>query len=121
MPDRPSAEAPTPGGPGETPADPRRRAAFARLAERFGPRFETRQAVRAQHAATTTWLQPQPPEAVVFPRSTEEVAEIVRLCAEHRLPVIPFGAGSSLEGHVNAPAGGAVGRSLGDGPDPCGP
>lgn len=106
MPDRPSAEAPTPGGPGETPADPRRRAAFARLAERFGPRFETRQAVRAQHAATTTWLQPQPPEAVVFPRSTEEVAEIVRLCAEHRLPVIPFGAGSSLEGHVNAPAGG---------------
>jgi D-lactate dehydrogenase (cytochrome) len=46
------------------------------------------------------------PDAVCFPLSTEEVAEIVRLCYLHRMPVIPFGAGSSLEGHIFAAHGG---------------
>ncbi|NKX46081.1 FAD-binding oxidoreductase [Roseicyclus persicicus] len=76
------------------------------LRQRLGPRVETGQAFRAQHAHTTTWLRNQPPDAVICPTSTSEVQDIVRVCAEYRVPVIPFGTGSSLEGHVNAPAGG---------------
>jgi D-lactate dehydrogenase (cytochrome) len=76
------------------------------LAARFGNRVVTSQAVRAQHANTVTWIENQPPDAVVFPQSTEEVQDIVRICAEHRVPVVPFGTGTSLEGHVNAPHGG---------------
>lgn len=72
----------------------------------FGARLQRGAAVRAQHAHTTTWIASQPPDAVVFPGSTAEVAEIVRICARFGAPVIPFGAGTSLEGHVNAPAGG---------------
>src|SRR3569832_1748727 len=48
----------------------------------------------------------EPPDAVVFPQGTEDVQRIVRICSEHGLPIIPFGVGSSLEGHVNAPQGG---------------
>ena len=81
-------------------------AAVRALAQRFGNRLVTSQAVRAQHANTTTWIANQPPDAVVFPQSTEEVQDIVRICAAHRVPVIPFGTGTSLEGHVNAPFGG---------------
>jgi D-lactate dehydrogenase (cytochrome) len=76
------------------------------LQRRFGNRAVTSQAVRAQHANTATWVAAEAPDAVVFAESTEEVSAVVRLCAEHRVPVIPFGAGSSLEGHTNAPAGG---------------
>ncbi|WP_171126993.1 MULTISPECIES: FAD-binding oxidoreductase [unclassified Ruegeria] len=72
----------------------------------FGDRLQTGQAIREQHGHTTTWIETQSPDAVVFPHSTEEVSEIVRLCAEHKVPVIAFGTGTSLEGHVNAPAGG---------------
>lgn len=92
-----------------TPAarDPERiRAAIAILAQRFGPRLDVGAAVRAQHAHTTTWIEAQPPDAVVFPRGEDEVREIVRICAGHGCPVIPFGTGTSLEGHVNAPEGG---------------
>ena len=81
-------------------------AVVAALAERFGSRCVTSQAVRDQHAHTLTWLKPEPPDAVVFPHSTAEVQDIVRLCALHRVPVIPYGTGSSLEGQVNAPFGG---------------
>lgn len=76
------------------------------LRQRFGARLETGQALREQHAHTTTWLRNQPPDAVICPSSTEEVQAIMGICSEYRVPVIPFGAGSSLEGHVNAPAGG---------------
>ena len=80
--------------------------ALAVLTQRFGPRVETGQSLREQHGHTTTWLKNQPPDAVIFPANTEEVQEIVRICATHRVPIIPFGTGTSLEGHVNAPAGG---------------
>ena len=79
---------------------------IAALAARYGNRLVTSRAVREQHANTTTWLDNQPPDAVVFPQATEEVQEIVRLCARERVPVIAFGAGTSLEGQVNAPRGG---------------
>jgi D-lactate dehydrogenase (cytochrome) len=76
------------------------------LAQQFGNRLVTSQAVRQQHAHTTTWIENQPPDAVVFPQSAEDVQAIVSICAAHGVPVIPFGAGTSLEGHVNAPFGG---------------
>jgi D-lactate dehydrogenase (cytochrome) len=76
------------------------------LAARFGNRLVTSQAVREQHGNTITWIENQPPDAVIYPQSTEEVQEIVRICAERRVPVIAFGTGTSLEGHVNAPQGG---------------
>jgi D-lactate dehydrogenase (cytochrome) len=76
------------------------------LKQRFGDRLQTGMSIRQQHGHTTTWITNQPPDAVVFPQSTAEVAEIVRACADHKVPVIAFGTGTSLEGHVNAPAGG---------------
>ncbi len=76
------------------------------LKQQFGERFQTGQSIRDQHGHTTTWIETQAPDGVVFVQSTEEVAEVVRLCAAHKVPVIPFGTGTSLEGHVNAPAGG---------------
>ena len=62
--------------------------------------------MREQHANTTTWVANEPPDAVVFPQSTADVQQIVRICAAHGVPVIAFGTGTSLEGQVNAPAGG---------------
>jgi D-lactate dehydrogenase (cytochrome) len=81
-------------------------AVIAALAARYGNRLVTSQALREQHGHTTTWIKNQPPDAVIFPQSAEEVQEIVRLCAAHRVPVIGFGQGTSLEGQVNAPRGG---------------
>ena len=72
----------------------------------YGNRVVTSRAVREQHAHTTTWLPPEAPDVVVYPQTTEEVADIVRLCARERMPVIAFGTGTSLEGHLNAPLGG---------------
>ncbi len=81
-------------------------AVIAAIAPRYGNRLATSQALRQQHGHTTTWIENQPPDAVVFPQSAQEVQEIVRLCAAHRVPVIGFGQGTSLEGQVNAPRGG---------------
>ncbi|MCT8990851.1 FAD-binding protein [Chelativorans sp. SCAU2101] len=86
--------------------DNRIAAALERLSARFGERLQTGMALREQHAHTTTYIPNQPPDGVLFPESTEEVQEAVRICAEHRVPIIPFGVGTSLEGHVNAPRGG---------------
>ena len=83
-----------------------RTAALAAIAQRLGERVSVASAVRLQHGNTTTWVANQPPDAVAFPSSTEEVQAIVRICATHGLPVIPFGVGTSLEGQVNAPFGG---------------
>jgi D-lactate dehydrogenase (cytochrome) len=80
--------------------------AIAELAAAFGNRLVTSQAVREQHGNTLTWVPNQPPDAVVFPQSTEDVQRIVRICAAHGTPIIAFGTGTSLEGHVNAPSGG---------------
>jgi len=79
---------------------------IAALAAHFGNRLVTSQAVREQHGNTVTWIENQPPDAVVFPQTTADVQRVVGLCAEARVPVIPFGVGTSLEGQVNAPVGG---------------
>ena len=81
-------------------------AALGVLKQKFGEKFQTGEAIREQHGHTTTWIRNQAPDAVVYPRSSQEVAEIVQVCAAHKVPVIGFGTGTSLEGHVNAPAGG---------------
>jgi D-lactate dehydrogenase (cytochrome) len=81
-------------------------AVVAALAAKFGNRLVTSQAVREQHGNTTTWIENEPPDAVVFPQATADVQEIVRICAAHRVPVVPFGTGTSLEGQINAPRGG---------------
>src|SRR5581483_331419 len=76
------------------------------LAARFGNRLITSQAVREQHGHTTTWLPTQPPDGVVMAEETADIQDTVRICARHGVPVIAFGTGTSLEGHVNAPIGG---------------
>jgi D-lactate dehydrogenase (cytochrome) len=91
----------------QKPRDPRAvEAVTAALAAHFGNRLVTSRAVREQHGNTLTWIENQPPDAVVFPQDTADVQAAVRVCAKHRVPVIPFGAGTSLEGHINAPLGG---------------
>ena len=80
--------------------------AFEALATRFKRDFFSSQAQREQHAHTTTWIAPQLPDAVVLARSAADIQDAVRICARYRVPIVPFGAGTSLEGQVNAPSGG---------------
>ena len=77
-----------------------------RLRQRFGERLSTSQAILLQHGSDESSYLPQPPDAVVFVQSTEEAAFVVRACAAERVPVIGFGTGSSVEGHVLAVQGG---------------
>jgi D-lactate dehydrogenase (cytochrome) len=78
----------------------------AKLAERFGLRLSTNPVIRLAHGSDESYHKSAAPDAVVFPETNEEVAAIVALCAEHRVPVIAFGVGTSLEGHVAALEGG---------------
>jgi D-lactate dehydrogenase (cytochrome) len=81
-------------------------AAIAELSRICPGRCTTAAAIREQHAGTLTALPVQPPDAVVFPETVEEVQAVVRIASQHRMPLVPFGAGTSLEGQVNAPCGG---------------
>jgi D-lactate dehydrogenase (cytochrome) len=76
------------------------------LQSRFGQRCSTALAVREQHGRDESPIDAPPPEAVVYCESTEDVAAVVKLADEHAVPVIPFGVGSSLEGHLLAVQGG---------------
>jgi D-lactate dehydrogenase (cytochrome) len=78
------------------------------LEELLGDRVTTSLAVRKHHGRGEDYFKPVPADCVCFPQTTEEVAEIVKICAAHRVPVIPFGTGTSLEGHVTAPHGGVT-------------
>lgn len=80
--------------------------ALASLEARFGGGFSLSLSLRQQHANITCYLPNEPPDAVVFVTSTEDVQDAVRICAAHQIPVIPYGSGTSLEGHLNAPLGG---------------
>ncbi len=76
------------------------------LKQRFGEQFQTGQSFREQHAHTMTYLPAQLPDGVVFAQASSDVRDAVQICIDHRVPIIPFGTGTSLEGHVNAPGGG---------------
>ena len=76
------------------------------LKARFGERCSTALVVREQHGRDESPIDAPPPEAVVFCESTEDVAEVVKLADRYAVPVIPFGVGSSLEGHLLAVQGG---------------
>jgi D-lactate dehydrogenase (cytochrome) len=76
------------------------------LTERFGARFSTAAGVRDHHGRDESPYAPMPPDAVVFAESTDDVAAVVVLAAAHRVPVIPYGVGSSIEGHLLAVHGG---------------
>ena len=83
-----------------------REAAIASLQQLLGDRLSTAAAVRERHGKDASYHPCVPPDAVAFPHSTQEVSEIVKVCARHKVPLIPFGGGTSLEGHVAALRGG---------------
>ena len=76
------------------------------LRSRFGPRFSQGVSVLAQHGRDESVHPPAPPDGVVFAESTQDVAAVARLCHQHRIPMIPYGVGSSVEGQVLATCGG---------------
>ncbi|HEY1721535.1 MAG TPA: FAD-linked oxidase C-terminal domain-containing protein [Magnetospirillaceae bacterium] len=76
------------------------------LRARLGDRISTSAGIRDRHGKDESYHAAAPPDAVVFAQTTEEIADVVRLCAQHKVPVIPFGTGTSLEGHVAALEGG---------------
>ncbi|MFP5323899.1 MAG: FAD-binding oxidoreductase [Gammaproteobacteria bacterium] len=76
------------------------------LQQRFGPQCSTALVVREQHGRDESIFDVPPPSAVIFAESTQDVADAVKLAAQHKVPVIPFGVGSSLEGHLLAIQGG---------------
>src|SRR5690606_10113441 len=102
-PQRPPMNAPLPTG---TLRRPMPEAVLQALAERFGDRLSLSEAVREHHGRDESPYPPMLPDAVVFAASTEDVAFVARLCNEHRVPLIPYGVGSSLEGHLLAIEGG---------------
>lgn len=81
-------------------------AAIDELKALLGERLSSSVAMREQHGRDESWHQPALPDAVAFARSTDEVSAILAICNRHRVPVIPFGAGSSYEGHLIPVAGG---------------
>ena len=83
-----------------------REALVTQLLQRFGARASRAHAMREHHSHGQNVTDAGMPDVVVFPHSNEEVAEVARLCHEARMPMVPFGAGSSLEGHVAAVHGG---------------
>lgn len=80
--------------------------ALAELRALLGGRLSTAAAVREHHGKDESYHPILPPDAVAFAESTEEVSAVVKVCAKHRIPIIPFGTGTSLEGGVGALQGG---------------
>ncbi|WP_106419173.1 FAD-binding oxidoreductase [Salinicola tamaricis] len=88
------------------PSEAALEALIGELAPRLGERITTARGVRDQHGHDESWHHPAAPDAVCFPHTTEEVAAVVNACARHRVPVIPYGVGTSIEGQVIAEHGG---------------
>ena len=87
-------------------ANPDIRPVIEAIRARWPDQVSTGEAVRGHHAHNFTWLKPQLPDAVFFAASTDDVEAVMRLCSAGRVPIIPFGTGTSLEGQINAPQGG---------------
>jgi D-lactate dehydrogenase (cytochrome) len=83
-----------------------RDATISSLRHLLGDRLSTTASVREQHGKDASYHPCVPPDAVAFPQSTEEVIGIVKLCARHKVPIVPFGSGTSLEGQIAALRGG---------------
>jgi D-lactate dehydrogenase (cytochrome) len=81
-------------------------ATISELSALYGARVSTAHAVREQHGKDISYHEAHLPDAVVFAESAEEVQQVVQICARHRTPIIAFGTGTSLEGHISAPRGG---------------
>ncbi|AGI66912.1 putative D-lactate dehydrogenase [Octadecabacter antarcticus 307] len=81
-------------------------AALRALAPVLGDRLSLSKSDLAAHGQSETHFDPTPPDAVAYPRTTQEVSQIVKICAQHRCPVVGYGAGTSLEGHTLATQGG---------------
>ncbi len=93
--------------PARRSAPSRLNAAFeAEIADLLGSRWSTAEAVRDHHGRDESAYPPMLPDGVAFVQSTEEVAAVLKLCQAHRVPIIPYGNGSSVEGHVLAVEGG---------------
>ncbi len=72
----------------------------------LGDRLSTSRSVRDLHGESVAWFANHPPDAVAFVHTTQEVSQLVKICARHKVPIIPYGAGTSLEGHTSAIHGG---------------
>ena len=94
------------GAPADASASRRNDLVLPELEAILGDRLATSLAVREQHGRDESYHPVAAPDAVAFVRTSEETAEVVKVCARHRCPVIPFGTGTSLEGHVAALHGG---------------
>ncbi len=81
-------------------------AALEELAPLLGNRLSRSKSDLDTHGSSESWLAVMPPDAVAYPESTAEVAQILEICNRHGCPVIGYGAGTSLEGHTAAPQGG---------------
>ena len=77
-----------------------------KLKEEFGQQFSDSQSILEQHTHTMTIHESELPNGVVFVETKEDVQKVVNICKEYKCPIIPFGVGSSFEGHLNAPFGG---------------
>ena len=80
--------------------------AIATLRDRFGDQLSTAQVIREHHGHDESWHPDALPDAVIFPETTEQVSEIVKICAAESCPITPWGVGTSLEGHALAVQGG---------------
>ena len=94
-------DAPSAAGPGRLPEG-----FVERLKELLGDRLQTGEAIRLEHGKSETHFAPMPPDAVAFAVSTDEVVFIVKVCGEMGVPIVPFGAGTSVEGNTLAVQGG---------------
>ena len=77
-----------------------------KIQEEFGQQFSSSKSILEQHTHTMTIHESELPDGVVFAESKEDVQKVVKICNEFKCPIIPFGVGSSFEGHLNAPYGG---------------
>ena len=82
------------------------RSCVEKLKEEFGQQFSNSQSILEQHTHTMTIHESELPDGVVFAETKDDVQKVVKICKDYKCPIIPFGVGSSFEGHLNAPFGG---------------